>query len=347
MKSTAAGLMMTKYELPQNFLVTGGCGFLGVNLIARLVEMGCCKIRVVDNLSVGSKESLGAVCDFIETDEPVPDLDKVELWVGDITDADFASRAADGMKCVIHLAANTGVVPSIENPLTDCENNVIGTLNYLEAARRNGAEKFIFASSGAPLGEQKPPIDEEKVPRPISPYGASKLAGEGYCSAYYGSFGLKTITLRFGNVYGPRSNHKGSVVAKFIKQALRGEPLVIYGDGNQTRDFIYVDDLIDAILSAAARADIGGEIFQIATHKETTVNEVAIILKTIIEAKTDMTVSLTHADARTGEIKRNFSDISKARRLLGWEPSWTLENGLTATVEWFLSQSGRISSNEQ
>ena len=306
-------------------------------MIARLAEHNSCKIRAVDNLSVGTRDDLGRVCDFVETDVPISDSDKVELWVGDIRDAHFALKAAQGMECIVHLAANTGVIPSIENPRTDCETNVIGTFNYLEAARQNGAKKFIFASSGAPLGEQIPPINEEKIPKPISPYGASKLAGEGYCSAFFGSFGLKTMALRFGNVYGPRSTHKGSVVAKFIKQALSGETLVIYGDGNQTRDFIYIDDLVNAIM-AAASADLGGEIFQIATHKETTVNEIAKMLKTIVESKTGNIVNLIYAEERAGEVKRNFSDISKARRILGWEPKWSVEEGLKATVEWFIKK---------
>jgi UDP-glucose 4-epimerase len=262
----------------------------------------------------------------------------VELIIGDILDTDLALKAIQGIDVIVHLAANTGVIPSIENPRSDCETNVVGTLNYLEAARKNGARKFIFASSGAPLGEQEPPINEEKVPKPISPYGASKLAGEAYCSAFFGSFGLKTISLRFGNVYGPRSTHKGSVIAKFIKQALAGETLIIYGDGNQTRDFIYVDDLINAIMAAAC-SNVGGEVFQIATHRETTVNEIAEQIKKIIEEVTDKSVQIIYNDPRAGEIMRNFSDISKARRMLGWEPRWTLDQGLEATVRWFIQSS--------
>lgn len=319
-----------------NYLITGGCGFIGINLISRLLdESGNHKIRVIDNLSVGTMEDLGSVCNYIETDRPAPNSNKVELWIGDIRNSEFALKADQGMDCIVHLAANTGVIPSIEDPRTDCETNVIGTFNYLEAARQNGVKKFIFASSGAPLGEQLPPINEEKVPKPISPYGASKLAGEGYCSAFFGSFGLKTIALRFGNIYGPRSTHKGSVVAKFIKQALAGETLVIYGDGSQTRDFIYIDDLVNAIL-AATKADVGGEVFQVATHKETTINEIAEMLKAIIESKTGNTINLTYAEERAGEVKRNFSDISKAMRILGWEPKWSVEEGLRATVEWFV-----------
>lgn len=319
-----------------NCLITGGCGFIGINLINRLLDEGNNhKIRVIDNLSVGTREDLRSVFDYIETDIPVPNSNKVELWIEDIRNSELALKAAQGVDCIVHLAANTGVIPSIEDPRTDCDTNVVGTFNYLEAARQNGVKKFIFASSSAPLGEQLPPINEEKVPKPISPYGASKLAGEGYCSAFFGSFGLKTIALRFGNIYGPRSTHKGSVVAKFIKQALAGETLVIYGDGSQTRDFIYIDDLVNAIL-AAAKADVGGEVFQVATHKETTINEIAEMLKAIIESKINNSVNSTYADERAGEVKRNFSDISKARRILGWEPKWGVEEGLRATVEWFV-----------
>src|SRR5829696_7233277 len=160
----------------------------------------------------------------------------VELVVGDILDDGLALRAAEGADVIVHFAANTGVMPSIENPRADCMSNVVGTLNYLVAARHNGARRFVFASSGGTtIGEAAPPIHEEMVPHPVSPYGASKLAGEGYCSAYYGTFGIDTVALRFGNVYGPLSGHKNSVVARFIKRASGAEVLEIYGDGTQAR----------------------------------------------------------------------------------------------------------------
>ena len=165
----------------------------------------------------------------------------------DIRNREGLRKIVSGSSAVVHLAAQTGVIPSLEDPAFDMEQNVGGTLNLLEACRIAGTPRFVLASSSAPLGEQEPPIDESKVPRPLSPYGASKLAGEGYCSAYAGSFGLETIALRFSNVYGPRSTYKGSVVAKFIKNILSGIPLTIYGSGGQTRDFIYVEDLCDAI----------------------------------------------------------------------------------------------------
>ena len=261
-----------------NWLVTGGCGFIGVALIRSLVQEGGHAVRVVDNLAVGEREDLAGVCEFVETPpEEAGAMEAgspVELVVGDILDEELALRAAGGADVIVHLAANTGVMPSIEDPRADCMSNVIGTLNYLEAARHDGVSRFVFASSGGTtIGDAEPPIHEEMVPHPVSPYGASKLAGEGYCSAYSRTFGMDTVALRFGNVYGPLSGHKNSVVARFIKRATSGEVLEIYGDGTQTRDFVYVGDLIRAIRLAATVEGVGGEIFQIATSAETTVQE--------------------------------------------------------------------------
>jgi len=326
---------MTKQKKsPKHWLITGGCGFIGTSLIYHLQQHYDCSIRVVDNLNTGTREDLARVCDCTETDKPLTDSDSVELWTGDIKDADLVLRAAQDRDCIVHLAANTGVIPSIEHPGEDCETNVLGTVNMLEAARKQKVKTFIFASSGAPLGEQEPPIHEEKVPRPLSPYGASKLSGEGYCSAYHGSFGLNTIALRFGNVYGPRSGHKNSVMAKFIKQALQGETLTVFGDGTQTRDFIYIDDLVDAVVKASA-AEAGGEVIQIATNKEHTVNEILEYLKEIFQRDYNISVTSTQAPPRKGEVMRSYSDISKARKLLDWEPSSDLKTGLRETVGWF------------
>jgi UDP-glucose 4-epimerase len=214
------------------------------------------------------------------------------------------------------------------------ESNVIGIFNMLEAARQQGIKKFVSASSGATVGEVEPPIHERKVPRPVSPYGASKLAGEAYCSAYYLTFGIKTISLRFSNVYGPLSKHKSSVVAKFLKLAFSGETLEIYGDGSQTRDFIYIDDLIQAIM-LSVKADVGGEAFQIATYKETTVNEIADRIKHIIESELDKKVNVVHGETRLGDVNRNYSDISKAWQMLGFSPEFSLDEGLLNTFKYF------------
>lgn len=318
-------------------LITGGCGFIGTSLIAYLIKKyPMTNIRVLDNLSVGAKEDLADVTTFLEKE--LSSLkghpEGIELFVGDITDYETCFKCCEGIDIIVHLAASTGVPNSVENPRLDMEANVIGTFNMLEGARQKEVGKFIFASSSAPLGEVEPPVHEEKAPKPVSPYGASKLAGEGYCSAYARTFGIKTVSLRFGNVYGPRSTHKNSVVAKFFKQALNGDPLEIYGDGNQTRDFIYIDDLIQAI-SLSIKVDTSGEVFQIATHKESTVNEISNKVKELVENGTGKKVEVIHSNPRLGDMRRNYSDISKAKRILGYEPRFDLDRGLKHTFEYF------------
>jgi UDP-glucose 4-epimerase len=217
-------------------------------------------------------------------------------------------------------------------------NNVLGTLNYLESCRLHRVSRFVFASSGASIGDCDPPLHEELAAHPISPYGASKLAGEAYCSAYKRSFGIESVALRFGNCYGPLSTHKGSVVAKFIREALAGEPWEIYGDGGQTRDFIFVDDVVEAILRAACAETIGGEAFQIATHTETTVLDLAHLLRKTLEDRGLKLAGIRHSALRTGDVKRNYSDTRKARLKLGWAAQVSLTAGLNRTVDWFLAQ---------
>jgi UDP-glucose 4-epimerase len=321
------------------WLITGGCGFIGTSLINTLIKEGGHRIRIVDNLSVGSRNDLAAVADFTEIDAnelTAKSEATCQLIVGDILDDSLAIKVTKDVDVIIHLAANTGVAPSVENPRMDCVTNIIGTLNYLEAARQNQVQRFVFASSGAPIGECTPPIHEEMVPHPVSPYGASKLAGEGYCSAYFRTYGIETVALRFGNIYGPGSGHKNSVVAKFIKQSLNGETLEIYGDGKQTRDFIYIDDLIQAIRLAATKEGVGGEVFQIATAKETTLSELVETLVPILNEAGIKNIKVHHTAPRLGDVKRNYSDTTKARQRLGWQDWTTLSTGLKQTVDWFL-----------
>ena len=327
---------------PKSWLITGGCGFIGRNLIANLVSEGGHFIRVIDNLKVGTREDLSQVCNFIEVtpSELTSNLSSsasegAELVVGDILDTDLALKVCQDFDVIVHFAANTGVSLSVDNPRIDCEINVIGTLNYLEAARHCNIKRFIFASSGAPAGEVAPPIHEEISPHPVSPYGASKLAGEGYCSSYYRTFGVETTCLRFGNVYGPLSGKKDSVIAKFIKQALAGEPVEIYGDGTQTRDFIYVEDLIKAIRLVATTRNIGGETFQIATSREHTVNEVAELINFELEKQNQISMNIVYSQPRKGDVSRNYSDTSKAKRILGWKSDMRLQKGIELIVSWF------------
>ena len=325
------------------WLITGGCGFIGTSLIRNLIREPGHTVRVVDNLSVGTREDLASVCEFEEVEVSslsslTPD-GSVELVVGDILDETLALLITKDVDVIVHLAANTGVGPSVEDPRSDCVTNVIGTLNYLEGARANVVKRFVFASSGAPVGECIPPIHEELPAHPVSPYGASKLAGEGYCSAYFRSYGIESVALRFGNVYGPGSGHKNSVIAKFIRQAIEGEALEIYGDGNQTRDFIYIEDLIRAIILAMQVTEARGEIFQIATNHETTVGEMISVLVPILSEAGIEDVSVIHGEKRLGDVTRNFSDTSKASMILGWIPEMTLEAGLRQTVKWFSERS--------
>ena len=310
-KSTQDGQLET-------ILITGGCGFIGTNLVRYLASKGC-QIRILDNLSTGKEENLRQ----LQSQDYRPSTG--ELTIGDIRNREVVDQAMQGVATVVHLAAHTSVVDSLENPRETWEVNVVGTLNLLEACRQNGVAKFIFASSNAAVGEQTPPIDELKIPKPLSPYGASKLAAEALCGSYYHSFGLKTISLRFSNCYGPYSEHKPSIIPRLIKWSKEEKPLIIYGDGNQTRDFIHVDDVCQAIyLALTANIDLYGGAFQIGTGIETSINKLAELMKEMAGNK----LQIIHEAKRKGEIKRNCSDITKARRMLGFEPEIKLREGL-------------------
>jgi len=324
-----------------NWLITGGCGFIGSSLIDFLFETTeDTKIRIIDNFSVGTPKDLGDK-DFELIDPNTCDgswSNSIQVVKGDIRDSDLAYTVGRRAEVIVHLAANTGVQPSIDNPILDCLTNVKGTVNFLESARLNKVKKFIFASSGGTvIGDCEPPINEQMVARPKSPYGASKSAGEGYCSAYYGTFGIDTVALRFSNVYGTGSTKKNSVVSKFIRKALKGETLEIYGDGAQTRDFIFNKDLVRAIYNAATVDGIGGEVFQIASSQETSVNEIAQMIVDKMSNAGVNNIQLVNASALSGEIRRNFSDTSKAKKSLQWQPEVDLAQGLDLTIEWFLA----------
>ena len=298
-------------------LVTGGCGFIGANLVPMLVDAGI-DVCVLDDLSRGRADRLPP---------------GVELIEGDIRDDDAADRAVRGSDAVVHLAAFGSVAESVTDPVPNFDVNARGTLTMLRAAADAGVERFVFASTGGALiGDADPPVDESSLPRPISPYGASKLCGEAYCHAFRGSYGIDTVALRFANVYGPRSEHKKGAVTAFIKRALRGEPLVIYGDGSATRDFIYVDDLCGGIRAALTGAR-GLEVIHLASERETSIRELAQLVLEVTGAN----VPIEHEPRRRGEVERNFAIARRAAEVLGFRSRMSLEDGLAATAEWFAS----------
>lgn len=310
-------------------LITGGCGFIGTNLIALMARREGYEVTVLDNESVGTRAALAGL--------PV-----ARFVHGDIRDRAAVDQAMAGQEMVIHLAGQTGVMPSIADPVLDADVNVMGTLTLLEAARRHGAGRFVAASSSAPLGAQPPPMHEELVARPVSPYGASKLAMEGYLSAYWGSFGLKTVALRFSNCYGPGSVKKGSVVALFIRRLLAGEPLIVYGDGGQTRDFIHVEDLCRAVLLAvegepADPTTTFGRPFQVGSGTETSVNDLLARLKPLAEADGIAFPEPQYLPPRAGEIVRNYCDIGRFVGAFGFKAAIDLDQGLPGTWRYFLS----------
>jgi UDP-glucose 4-epimerase len=304
-------------------LVTGGAGFIGSALVRLLVERGDA-VCVYDNLSTGSPELL--------------DGTGAELVRGDVRDVEALQGAAQGCDVVFHLAAGTGVLPSIEDPFADFDLNAGGTLAALWAARSVGAGRFVFSSSNAPLGAGAYPASEEKPAAPLSPYGAGKAAGEAYCSAFHGAYGLEAVAVRFSNAYGPRSGHKGNVIPLFLKRLLAGEELVVYGDGTQTRDFVFVEDLAAGLGLASTVEGVGGEIFQLASGVETSLNALVDLLADV----TGHEPVLRHEPPRPGEILRNYSLIDKAQERLGYAPATALPEGLRRTYEWFLAAGAAV-----
>jgi UDP-glucose 4-epimerase len=302
--------------MPAQVLVTGGAGFIGSTLVRSLLERGD-DVRVFDDLSTGSRDHLAGA--------------DVEVVTGDVRDLEALTAACSGRDTVFHLAAGAGVVDSIENPLGNFDVNARGTLVALWAAKQAGAERFVFSSSNAPLGDNAYPASEDKPVAPLSPYGAGKATGEAYCSAFHGAYGLDAVAVRFSNAYGPRSAGKTNVIPLFIRRILAGESLTIYGDGTQTRDFVYVTDLANGLVRAASTPGAGGEIFQLASGVETSLNDLVAMLGEV----SGRDVDVRHEPARAGEIQRNYSLVDKARNRLGYEPDVPLPDGLRRTWQWF------------
>lgn len=307
-----------KESTTRTVLVTGGCGFIGSNLVPHLIERGH-RVKVYDNLSRGRAEWVAA------TDVPVIQ--------GDVLDRSALSRALEGVDAVVHLAAYGSVVESVQAPVANFDNNVQGTFNVLDCARLAGVRKVVFASTGGALiGNATPPVSEQSLPKPISPYGASKLCGEAYCSAFGSAYGMETVALRFANVYGPISAHKKGAITVFIKALMTGAPITIYGDGTASRDFLYVEDLCRGI-GLALRAELKpGTVMHLAAANEVTVKDLARALARTA-GKPDHPIE--YFDKRPGEVDRNFARYDLAKSLIGFEPQWSFERGLAATWAWF------------
>ena len=303
-------------------LVTGGCGFIGANLVPRLISAGHA-VRVLDSEVMGKREHLGEFAG--------------EFQHGDIRSSEDLDAALRGIDAVIHLAADTRVIESIADPALNFDVNVVGSFTLMEAMRARSIKRLVNASTGgAIIGDAQPPVHEEMVPRPLAPYGATKLAVEGLCSAYSASYGFHAVSLRFANVYGPRSYHKGSVVAAFFKRILEGGSIAVYGDGEQTRDFVYIDDVCDGIIKGL-HAEASG-VFQLGSGVPVSINALIAAIRAVVAPRP---VAVDYHSARGGEIVRTWCDIAHARKNLGFAPKTALDEGLARAWQWFLADRTR------
>ncbi|MGH7264855.1 MAG: SDR family oxidoreductase [Candidatus Rokuibacteriota bacterium] len=304
-------------------LVTGGAGFIGSHLVEALLARGR-RVRVLDDLSSGRREFL-------------PEHPALELLIGDLRDADTLRRALVSADVVFHQAALRSVPRSVEDPLAYHDVNVTGTMRLLLAARDAGVRRLVFASSSSVYGDQPVlPLHEEMRPEPVSPYGASKLIGEHYCGNFTRHYGLETVSLRYFNVFGPRqdpNSEYAAVVARFVLAALRGEPLEIHGDGQQTRDFTYVANVVDANLAAAAAPGVAGQVFNIACGERLSVIDIATRLEKVL----GRSLSRRHTPRRAGDVRDTLADIGRGRRGLNYTPALDFTEGLRRTVAAFSS----------
>jgi UDP-glucose 4-epimerase len=300
-------------------IVTGGAGFIGSHLDERLVELGY-QVVIIDDLSSGKMENMDKVLSG----------KKAEFVQGSITDLSLLKRLFKGADYVFHLAAVTSVPRSIDNPRASHEVNVNGTLNVLLAARDNSVRKLVLASSAAVYGDTPTlPQKEDMIPRPLSPYAVGKLVGEYYCQVFTRIYSLPTVCLRYFNVYGPRQDVNSpyaAAIPKFIMEVRRGNAPVIFGDGEQTRDFAFVKDVIEANI-LAARSDITG-IFNIGGGESVTINRLAALIVELVGSK----VKPIHREPRPGDIKYSLADISQASAF-GFRPEYNLKNGLVETIK--------------
>ena len=304
-------------------LITGGAGFIGSHLVRALLARGD-DVLVLDNLSTGARANLA--------DLPV------ELLVADLGEADPVRAATRGVDTVFHLGAMISVPASLENPASCYRTNVLGSLHVLEAARRERVRRVVLASSCAVYGDHEGPVAEDAASRPMSPYAQSKLAMEDLARLYTSALGLQTVCLRFFNVYGPRQDvHSpyAAVIPLFIEGLLDGRPPTIHGDGGQSRDFVFVEDVVQAMLQAS-QAAVGGQLFNIGQGQSRTVLELAEALAALVPGS----LAPVFGPARAGDIRTSAGDIGRATKALGYRPAWDLHHGLQATVEWMRARPG-------
>lgn len=320
-------------------LITGGSGFIGSNLVQFLLKQKRVREIVLfdDFVACGPRYLLGITgkkrLAKRMSVKPAASSRTVAMKAitGNVLDPKALGRAMKGCDAVVHLAANTEVIRSMQQPRKFLEENVLGAINVLECARNSGVKQVALASSNAAVGEAVPPINESMLPLPISPYGAGKTCGEMLGCAYAMSYDLRVTSLRFSNAYGRYSDHKSSVVAKMIRELQAGKELTIYGDGSQTRDFVHAQDISQAIWLSIRRKGPMFGLFQIGSGKSTSILQLVRALAKMTPGKP----RVIFGKSRRGEILRNYSDIRKAKRVLGFKPRTRLQNGLADTFEYF------------
>jgi len=309
------------------YLVTGGAGFIGSNIVRRLVNEGE-KVRVLDDFSTGRRENLAG-------------LDSVEIIEASLLDRTSLEQALKGVSYVLHQGAIPSVPRSIADPIASNEANLTGTLMLFEEARKAGVKRVVFAASSSAYGDTEVlPKEEEMKPVPLSPYAVNKLAGEYYAAVYAGVYGLETLCLRYFNIFGPRqdpASEYAAVIPKFILKMLAGEEPTIYGDGEQSRDFTYIDNAVEANLLACRSSKVGkGEVINVACGERYTLNELVSELNKILGTN----IKPLYTAPQKGDVKHSLAAIEKARRLLGYEVNVGFREGLERTVEWFKGHAG-------
>jgi len=314
-------------------LVTGGAGFIGSHIVKRLLQEGVDEVVILDNFTSGREDLLEGI------------VDKVELIKGDIRDAELVQKVTEDVDVVFHEAAQADVPASLRKPGLDFEVNGFGTLNVLRAALKNDVERVVYASSASVYGNNVfSPEDrrfiESQALSPLSPYAASKLSGEMLCTAYYHSFGLKTTSLRYFSIYGPgeipKKNSYSLVVSIFVPQAIQGREMVIFGDGNQVRDFTHVEDVAYVNLLAASSSAAVGKVINVGTGKATTIKDLAIMIKKLVRD-----VPYKYGPRPKGDPLGGYADTSRLKKIIGYVPEIQIQESITQYADWYEKYNAR------